>query len=185
MKVQIIVDKNLVIVDDASINIDCSKFKEQFVFCEVNEKGKWIEKDPFNGKEQPKQWNKIEDFIVIAKLKSNQPNSYSIWDEDNKSWVEDANLKKQHQYIQWKTERQNKVDNLEVEHNGVIYQGDEVSQTRLARAIAVMDDTETTEWVAKDNSIQTLNKADLNAILKEAGIKQTLIWNKNRPEVGN
>ena len=88
-------------------------------------------------------------------------------------------------YNNWKSERQNKVDNLEVVHNDIVYQGDEVSQTRIARAIAVMDDTETTKWVAKDNSIQTLNKADLSAILKEARIKQTLIWNKNRPEVGN
>ena len=86
-------------------------------------------------------------------------------------------------YNNWKSERQNKVDNLEVVHNDIVYQGDEVSQTRIARAIAVMDDTETTQWVAKDNSIQTLNKADLSAILKEAGIKQTLIWNENRPEV--
>ena len=31
----------------------------------------------------------------------------------------------------------------------------------------------------------TLNKADLSAILKEAGIKQTLIWNENRPQGGN
>lgn len=90
---------------------------------------------------------------------------------------------KQAEYQAWKSDRQNKVDNLEVEHNGVIYQGDELSQTRIARAISVMDDNETTEWVAKDNSIQTLNKADLSAILKEAGIKQTLIWNENRPEV--
>ena len=85
-------------------------------------------------------------------------------------------------YTNWKSERQNKIDNLEVVHNDIVYQGDELSQTRIARAISVMDDIETTQWVAKDNSIQTLNKADLSAILKEAGIKQTLIWNENRPE---
>ena len=38
MEIQIIVDKNLVIIDNTSVSIDCSKFKEQFVFCEVNEK---------------------------------------------------------------------------------------------------------------------------------------------------
>ena len=90
MKIQIIVDKNLVMLDNYSVNIDCSKFKEQFIFCEVNEKDKWIEKEPFNGKEQPKQWNEIEDFIDIAKLKSNQPNSYSVWNEETRTWVEDA-----------------------------------------------------------------------------------------------
>lgn len=90
MKIQIIVDTNLVIIGDTSVNIDCSKFKEQFIFCEVNEKDKWIEKEPFNGKEQPKHWNEIKEFIDIAKSKSNPPNSYSVWNGDTKSWVEDA-----------------------------------------------------------------------------------------------
>ena len=97
MKIQIIVDKNLVIVDDTSVNIDCSKFKEQFVFCEVNEKEKWIEKEPFNGKEQPEDWIEIEEFIDLAKLKGNQPNSYSVLDEDSKSWIEDMELKKEYE----------------------------------------------------------------------------------------
>ncbi len=94
MNIQIIVDKNLVIIGDGSVNIDCSKFKEQFVFCEVNKIAKWIEKEPFNGKEQPEDWAEIEEFIDIAKLKSNQPNSYSVWSEDTKSWAEDVELKK-------------------------------------------------------------------------------------------
>lgn len=86
------------------------------------------------------------------------------------------------EYQNWKTERQNKVDNLEITHNDIIYQGDETSQTRMSRAISVMNDTETTEWVAKDNSIQILNKSDLSDILKEAGIRQTQIWNEGRPQ---
>ena len=88
-------------------------------------------------------------------------------------------------YNQWKSERQSKVDNIEVELNGVIYQGDETSQTRIARAVSVMEDTDTTMWVAKDNSVNELSKADLKYILKEAGTKQTLIWNDGRPEGGN
>ena len=181
MKVQIIVDKDLVIIDDASINIDCSKFKEQFVFCEVNEKAKWVEKEPFKGKEQPEDWEEIEEFVDIAKSKSKQPNSYSVWNEDTNTWIVDTNLKNLYEYFIWKQERQVKADNLEVIYNEVVYQGDELSQTRMARAIAVMNDIETTQWVAKDNSIQVLNKADLLVILKEAGIKQTLIWNEGRP----
>ena len=97
MKIQIIVDKNLVILGDISIDINCSQFKEQFVFCEVNEKEKWIEKEPFNGKEQPEDWIEIDEFIDIAKVKSNQPNSYSVWNEDTKSWIEDMGLKKEYE----------------------------------------------------------------------------------------
>ena len=85
-------------------------------------------------------------------------------------------------YQDWKQERQNKVDNIEVTYNSIVYQGDELSQTRIARAISAMSDTETIDWVSKDNSIQTLNKVDLSAILKEAGIKQTQIWNEGRPQ---
>ena len=97
MEIQIIVDKNLVILGDNSIDINCSQFKEQFVFCEVNEKEKWIEKEPFNGKEQPEDWIKIDEFIDTTKLKSNQPNSYSVWNEDTKSWIEDKTLKEEYE----------------------------------------------------------------------------------------
>ena len=48
-----------------------------------------------------------------------------------------------------------------------------------------MEDTDTTMWVAKDNSVNELSKADLKYILRETGIKQTLIWNDGRPEGGN
>ncbi len=82
----------------------------------------------------------------------------------------------------WKANRQTEVDNLEVIHNGVIYQGDEVSQTRMARAIAVMSDSDIfTGWVAKDNTSHDLTKADLLAILKDAGTQQSAIWNVGRP----
>ena len=97
MEIQIIVDKNLVIFSVASVDMDCSKFKEQFVFCEINEKEKWIEKEPFKGKEQPENWIEIEEFIDIAKLKSNPPNSYSVWNEDTKSWIEDETLKEEYE----------------------------------------------------------------------------------------
>ena len=92
---------------------------------------------------------------------------------------------KQGLYNHWKAERQSKVDNIEVELNGVIYQGDETSQTRIARAVSVMEDTDTVIWVAKDNSENELSKADLKYILREAGTKQTLIWIDGRPEGGN
>ena len=101
MKVQIVVDKGLVIIDYDSINIDCSKFKEQFVFCEVNEKARWVEKEPFEGREKLKDWSKVDSFIDEAKTilnkKANKPNDYSIWDEISKNWIEDMELKKEYE----------------------------------------------------------------------------------------
>ena len=104
MEIQIIVNKNLVIIGDTSVSIDCSKFKEQFVFCEVNEKEKWIEKVPFNGKEQPEDWIEIDEFIDTAKLKSNQPNSYSVW--NGNEWVEDEILKNEFVILGKKAEKE-------------------------------------------------------------------------------
>lgn len=83
---------------------------------------------------------------------------------------------------EWKASRQLAVDNIEVLHNGVIYQGDEISQTRISRAMSVMTDTDVFDgWIAKDNTPHSLTKADFAAILKDAGIQQSLIWSAGRP----
>jgi hypothetical protein len=85
-------------------------------------------------------------------------------------------------YSDWKAERQTKVDNIEVEYLGVIYQGDEISQTRLARAITSLpNDTQTVFWVAKDNSVNGLVRSQLQDILLLAGAKQAEAWNDGRP----
>ena len=85
-------------------------------------------------------------------------------------------------YAAWKRERAARVAEIEVEHRGVIYQGDEESQTRLARAIvALPDDKATTLWIAKDNSEHYLTRPELQEILQAAGRRQSEIWNEGRP----
>lgn len=82
----------------------------------------------------------------------------------------------------WKDDRHTAVEGIEVTYNGVIYQGDEGSQTRMARAIiSLPDDVATVNWVAKDNSITALTKPDLQAILLDAGTQQSTIWTAGRP----
>ena len=77
----------------------------------------------------------------------------------------------------FKAQRQEAVDNLEVTYEGTIYQGDEVSQGRMSRAIlALPDDTTTTLWIAKDNTPMQLTKGDLSIILRLAGEAQTVLW---------
>ena len=77
----------------------------------------------------------------------------------------------------FKAQRQEAVDNLEVTYEGTIYQGDEVSQGRMSRAIlALPDDTSTTLWIAKDNTPVQLTKGDLSIILRLAGEAQTVLW---------
>lgn len=69
------------------------------------------------------------------------------------------------------------VKDIEVEYNGVIYQGDETSQDRMSRAInGLPDEVSTIYWKAKDNSALALNKLDLKKILYLAVQEQTKIW---------
>ena len=83
---------------------------------------------------------------------------------------------------EWKEQRQKKVDNIEVTYNNVVYQGDELSQTRIARAITAMGDSDSIDWIAKDNTIHKLTKDDLKAILLKAGQIQAKLWVEGRPE---
>lgn len=69
------------------------------------------------------------------------------------------------------------VENIEVEYNGIVYQGDETSQDRISRAInGLPDDTTTISWKAKDNSSKELTRLDLKEILFLAVQEQTRIW---------
>ena len=69
------------------------------------------------------------------------------------------------------------VENIEVEYNGVVYQGDETSQDRMSRAInGLPDDVTTISWRAEDNSSHELTRVDLKEILFMAGQEQTRIW---------
>ena len=168
MKIQIIVDKNLVIIDDTSVNIDCSKFKDQFVFCEINEKSKWIEKEPFKGKEQPKQWNEIEDFIEIAKLKNSQPNRYSVWNESTKTWIEDINLKKEYENSVRKAEKERRLNSIMVTTaKGNTFDGNETARNNMLSAITSAEFMGKTEeyWKLADNSTALIQLLELKEAL--------------------
>ncbi|WP_418180738.1 hypothetical protein ACNSOL_01325 [Aliarcobacter lanthieri] len=78
MKVQIIVADNLVIIDSKGINFDCSIFKDKFIFCEVNENEKWIEKEPFEGREDLEDWTDVEDFISEVKSLLNKEENLEL-----------------------------------------------------------------------------------------------------------
>ena len=91
-------------------------------------------------------------------------------------------IKLEHETRAWKTQREELVKDIEVTHNGVGYQGDESSQTRMARAIvALPDDVVTIDWIAKDNSANALTRLDLQLILLDAGTQQSAIWIEGRP----
>lgn len=79
---------------------------------------------------------------------------------------------------QAKSERANAVENITVEVDGMIFQGDEMSQLRIARAIIALEDGETITWVLADDTIVKVSKEQLKQVLRKAGEKQTELWTK-------
>ena len=65
---------------------------------------------------------------------------------------------------------------------GNTFDGDERSQDRMARAVAVMDDADELPWVLADNSITTVSKAEIREALRLAGLATAAEWVK--PYVG-
>ena len=77
----------------------------------------------------------------------------------------------------FKAEREALVASITVTTlDGYTFDGDEVSQGRMARAIVSMDDVETVTWVLANNTVLHATKAQLQEALKMAGIRQTEVW---------
>ncbi|OCR88880.1 hypothetical protein CFT12S00416_05505 [Campylobacter fetus subsp. testudinum] len=107
-----------------------------------------------------------------------------------------AEIIKLKEYELWKVSRANAVENIEVtlnnckpygtdeSDNEVIFQGDETSQNRIARALSVASSASLTStlWTAKNNKVYELKIEQLAQILLKAGQAQTALWNTDRPE---
>ena len=76
----------------------------------------------------------------------------------------------------FKQERAKAVAAIVVEVDGLLFDGDEVAQTRMARAALVMQDAETTTWVQANNIPAEVTKAQLVEAIRLAGAEQTRLW---------
>lgn len=67
---------------------------------------------------------------------------------------------------------------ITVEVDGMTFDGDEMAQTRLARAIQVAEITglETTDWVMADNSVHTITVAQAKEALSKAMLAMGELW---------
>jgi len=65
---------------------------------------------------------------------------------------------------------------IKVNYNGDVYQGDEVSQSRMSRAVLSMTPEDTIRWKTADNKEVVLTRSDLSEILRLAGQEQTRLW---------
>lgn len=76
-----------------------------------------------------------------------------------------------------KAERASAVAALTVEVDGMVFDGDEKAQERMARAVTMADSMdETTEWVLHDNTVAVVTAAQLRQACRLAGKAQTALW---------
>ena len=76
----------------------------------------------------------------------------------------------------FKLNRQKLLDTLTVEVDGMVFDGDEASQSRMGRASFSMQDGETIQWVLASNEKATVTKEQLALALRLAGAKQAEFW---------
>ena len=79
----------------------------------------------------------------------------------------------------WKAERAAAVAAIKVTTAaGNVFDGDEVSQARMARAILGLQvaDVDTVTWVLADNTVIQVGAAELQEALMLAGAEQTRLW---------
>lgn len=80
-----------------------------------------------------------------------------------------------------KQERSNAVSKITVEIDGMIFDGDEVSQERMSRTVVAAAATgepgdATTTWILHDNTIAQPTISQLARALRAAGEAQTKLW---------
>ncbi|WP_110693280.1 DUF4376 domain-containing protein [Salinicola halophyticus] len=74
-------------------------------------------------------------------------------------------------------ERAAKVSRIKVTtESGNVFDGDETSQNRMARFVAMAEDGDTIRWVLADNSVIQATKAELKEALTLAGQAQAQLW---------
>ena len=76
----------------------------------------------------------------------------------------------------FKQEREKAVASIVVEVDGILFDGDEVAQTRMTRAALVMKEGETTTWVQANNIPTEVTKEQLIEAVRLAGAEQTRLW---------
>lgn len=87
-------------------------------------------------------------------------------------------------YQAWKVARQQAVDAITVEVDGLVFDGDELSQNRMARAVAAASSLEqSVPWTLAGNEIAMVTAAQLKHALFLAGMRQTELWSEGRPVI--
>jgi len=76
----------------------------------------------------------------------------------------------------FKIQRAKLVDEITVEVDGLVFDGDELSQSRMSRAITSLDEDEVMPWTLADNSVSMVTQGMLKKAVKLAGTIQSELW---------
>ena len=68
------------------------------------------------------------------------------------------------------------VSTITVEVDSMVFDGDEMSQTRMARVIVSLDSLDTTLWVLANGTAVSVTQKQLKQALRLAGEAQTALW---------
>lgn len=132
---------------------------------------------------------------IIKPIDASDYRETSIWCDGNNATIEDKGdwyevvaipaptPEEQQQELmeQKKALRAEAVSRITVEVDGMVFDGDETAQDRMARAITMFQannlpaDT-VTPWVLADNTIAEVTVAQLSKALLLAGQAQTALW---------
>lgn len=96
---------------------------------------------------------------------------YIVYTKKSDEQVDEIKLNKA------KSSRLSKVGDIVVTTaSGKVFDGNEEAQTRMARAIIAMNDTDETMWVLADNTPAVVTQSELKEALRLSGEEQTRIW---------
>ena len=111
-------------------------------------------------------------------LKGHWEQRWEVVDLDAETVAANQAAKAVQDLIARKAERQSAIDTLTVTVDDMVFDGDETSQTRMARAIVVMQASSipTISWVLHDNTVATVTVTQLTQALAAAGAEQARLW---------
>ncbi|ENC6658505.1 hypothetical protein ABKY47_002989 [Aeromonas hydrophila] len=75
-----------------------------------------------------------------------------------------------------KSIRQDLVNKITVNIGGLVFNGDEVSQSRMMRVASVVGADDMVEWILADNGVRNVTGRQLMAAAKSSAIKMAEIW---------
>ena len=92
-------------------------------------------------------------------------------------WVHVPEPTQEQLHEQWKADRQKQVDEIIVEIDDLLFDGDETSQSRMTRgAMLAASPEEKINWILADNTIAEVTADQLKRAARAAGLEQEKLW---------